>query len=454
MRPRSPERARVLVPGTSRRERVTRVAAAVLTTVICLLFLWHVLLYLDGSRWRMPIALYTVVVSTYVLSRFLLGALYRPPSDAGHEPHVAIVVPAYNEGAAVARTIHACLAVDYPAEKVELVVVDDGSEDDTWERMEAAAALHPPGAVTLVDLGHNQGKRAAMAAGIRATEAEVLVFVDSDSVPSPGAVRQIVQGLADERVAAVSGITHVRNAYTNALTAMQMARYFVSFQLLKAAESVVGAVTCCSGCFSAYRRSAVMEVLDGWEHQRFLGAECTHGDDRALTNQLLRRGWRALYDSSAEAWTDAPATYRKFFRQQLRWKKSWFREGLILLTHSWRTHPVAFPFILAGTMAGLLSPLVLLLNLSQPAVTGTLPLVYLLGLFLVSMAYALYYRAMRDDGLWLYAFVGTYFYIAFCFQLWWAILRVRDASWGTRDLPGDRATTRTEEQTTTEEVRA
>ena len=136
---------------------------------------------------------YTILISTYVLSRFLLSAFYRPPRDVGLEPAVAIVVPAFNEGEAVARTIHSRLALDYPADKIEVVVINDGSTDDTWENMVRAAAEYPAGAVRCVDLGSNQGKRAAMAAGIRATSAEILVFVDSDSMPAPRAVRHLVQ---------------------------------------------------------------------------------------------------------------------------------------------------------------------------------------------------------------------------------------------------------------------
>jgi hyaluronan synthase len=272
-----------------------------------------------------------------------------------------------------------------------------------------------------------------MAAGSRATTAEVLVFVDSDSLPAPGAVRKLVQGFADPRVGAVAGLTYVRNAHTNALTRMQASRYYVSFQLLKAAESVVSAVSCCSGCFSAYRRRAIEPLLADWEHQRFLGVECTYGDDRALTNVLLRRGWRTVYDCEAEAWTDAPDRYGTFFRQQLRWKKSWAREGPILLSHVWRTRPLAFPFVFVATLAGLMSPIVLLYNtVWVPADRLVVPVVYLLGLYLVSAAYGLLYRSLRDDGLALYAFVGTFFYVAFSFQLVWAVLRLRDSSWGTR----------------------
>jgi hyaluronan synthase len=322
--------------------------------------------------------------------------------------------------------------VDYPRDKLEVVIVNDGSSDDTWEQMCKAAAEYPPGEVRCIDLGHNQGKRAAMAAGIRATSAEILVFVDSDSVPAPGSVRHLVQGFANRRVGAISGLTYVRNATTNLLTRMQAGRYYVSFQLLKSAESVLGAVACCSGCFSAYRRAAVMPVLENWERQRFLGVACTYGDDRALTNRVIRTGWITRYDARAEAWTDVPDKYGKFFRQQLRWKKSWAREGPILLSHVWRSRPVAFPSILLQTFAGLLSPVVIIYNVALGPVIGRIPLLYILGLYLVSTAYALLYRVLRDDGLWLYAFAATVFFIVLSPQLLWAVARIRDGSWGTR----------------------
>lgn len=435
------DRSRLLPTGTGRRERIARVGMAVLVALICGLFLWHIWATLSHGAMGGVLRVYTILICGYVLSRFVLAAIYRAPKDVGHEPTIAVVVPAFNEGVAVARTVHAVMAAGYPGHKLEVVLVNDGSEDDTAQHMRRAAAYYPDGAVRCIDLPRNQGKRAAMAAGIRATEAEVLVFVDSDSVPSPGSLHRLVQALADPKVGAVSGITHVRNAYTNTLTRMQMARYFISFQLLKSAESVLGAVTCCSGCFAAYRREAVMPVLEEWENQRFLGAPCTHGDDRALTNRVLRAGYTARYDATAEAWTDAPESYRKFFRQQLRWKKSWSREGLLLVLHAWRTHPAAFPFILVATIAGLLSPLVLLLNVLAPFLFGTSPAVYLLGLVMVAFCYALFYRALRNDGTWLYAVPGTFFYLAFSPQLWWAVLRIRDGRWGTRDVAQKEDTT-------------
>jgi hyaluronan synthase len=408
-------------------------AAAVLA--VCLVIGWHVAVKLGYLRWHSFAAVYTMLVSSYVLSRFALASFYRPPTDAGLEPTVAIIVPAFNEGEAVSRTIDACMAVEYPASKLEVVCINDGSTDDTWRNMVKAAENYAPGAVSCINLGTNQGKRAAMAAGIRATSAEIIVFLDSDSLPAPKAVRRLVQAFADARVGAVSGLTYVRNAHTNVLTGMQAGRYYVSFQLLKKAESVLGAVVCCSGCFAAYKRAAVLPLLDAWEHQRFLGVECTYGDDRALTNRILRSGWITRYHAGAEAWTDAPDRYKKFFRQQLRWKKSWAREGPILLTHLWRTRPLAFPAALVGNLAGILSPFVFLWGIVwKPITAGSTPIVYLLGLYLIAMAYGLLYRALRNDGLWRYALIGTFFYVAFSAQLLWAILRVRDGSWGTRGV--------------------
>lgn len=106
-----------------------------------------------------------------------------------------------------------------------------------------------------------------------------------------------------------------------------------------------------------------------------------------------------------------------------------------MLSHIWRTRLRAFPSVLVNTVAGLLSPVIIVWNLVHPfARPGILPIVYALGLYLVSMAYGLLYRALRHDGLWRHAFLGTFFYVAFSAQLLWAILRIRDGKWGTRDL--------------------
>lgn len=376
--------------------------------------------------------IYTSIIGLFVVSRFVLAAGYRAPAEMGFEPTITIIVPVFNEGVSVLRTIDACLDPDYPADRLRIICVDDGSTDDTWVHLRDAAARHPE-QVLAVALGSNRGKRAAMAEGVRRSDSEILVVIDSDSEPLPGGIRRIVQPFADPRIGAVAGLTHARNADVNALTRMQATRYYVSFQLLKAAESALGAVSCCSGCFSAYRRSVVEPLLEDWEHQRFLGADCTYGDDRALTNMVIRAGHRSVYHAGAVALTDVPVEYLSFFRQQLRWKKSWLRESPILLSHIWRSRPLAFPVVLLSTLAGLLSPIVLIGSLVvAPLVFGVVPVVYVSGLLLVALAYGLFHRALMDDRRWVWTVVGTLFYIAFSGQMFWAMARIRDGRWGTR----------------------
>jgi hyaluronan synthase len=415
------------------RRRVGRAVAALGVVVVMVIILgYSAAQLLDRGRLGGLAFVYTVTVGLFVVSRFVFAAFYRAPVDVGFEPSVAIIIPAYNEGVSVLRTIDACIAQDYPLDRLQIVCVDDGSTDDTWNYIQHAVNRYGD-RVQAISLGSNRGKRAAMAEGVRRTDSEILVFIDSDSEPVPGGLRQILQPFIAQDVGAVAGLTHARNADVNALTKMQATRYFVSFQLLKAAESVLGAVSCCSGCFSAYRRSAVEPLLEAWEHQRFLGAECTYGDDRALTNMVIRDHHRSLYHAGAVALTDVPTEYAGFFRQQLRWKKSWLRESPILLSHIWRSRPAAFPVVLLSTMAGLMSPFVLMASLLiVPMVFGVVPVIYLGGLLLVALAYGLFHRALMDDGRWIWAVIGTVFYISFSGQMLWALARIRDGRWGTR----------------------
>jgi hyaluronan synthase len=419
-------------PPTQRRlSRAARWAATLTTAGLCGLLINHIIHQLGATGLANFSGIYTIVIACYVFSRFLLAAVYRPPRDAGLEPSIAIIVPAFNEGEAVERTIDSCCAIEYPSDKLEIIVINDGSTDETWQHMNHAAARHP-GRVNCIDLGRNKGKRAAVTAGIRASTAEFIVSVDSDSLPAPEAVGKLIQGFADPKVGAISGLTHVRNANANVLTRMQAASYYVNFQLFKAAESVVNTVSCASGCFAAYRRTAVMPILEDWEHQRLFGRRWEHGDDRALTNMILRR-WKIIYDGEAEAWTTAPDGYRKFFKQQLRWQKSFVGESLVLVGHSWRSHPIAFPAIFVATVSGIVSPLVTIYQVGwEPIAGATAPVFYLLCLYLLNASYALFYRSRRDDGIWKYAVVSAFFYITISPQIFWAIMRIRDNSWGTR----------------------
>jgi hyaluronan synthase len=382
---------------------------------------------------------YSIVVCAYIMSRFLFSLFYRPvplPQGRGPEPTVAVVMPAFNEEEAVADSIRSLLMVDYPQEKLELVVVNDGSTDGTLAEIECAAAGSD--AVRVISFPENRGKRAAMAAGIRATSAEIVAFVDSDSSLERDALRRIVRGFADAAVGAIAGHAEVQNSRESWIARMQAVRYFVAFRVCKAAESIFGAVTCCSGCFSAYRREAIFPVLERWEHQRFLGRPATYGDDRSLTNFVLR-GWKVRYDELARSRTIVPTTFHLFLRQQLRWKRSWTRESLIVGRFIWRRSPMASVWAYLGIALPLVAPLVAVRALAwQPLVAGAgAPFVYLIGIYAMALVYGLYYglRHGRYDTLWVFGVLFVFFYLVFLlWQTWYAILTSRNSSWGTRGV--------------------
>jgi len=380
-------------------------------------------------------AVYGLSVAVYILSRFVLSLFYRSGKNHGIEPRVAIVMPGFNEEEAIAQSLRSLLQLDYPADKLELVAVNDGSTDRTLVEMRKVEH-EANGRVHVISFPENRGKRAAMAAGIRATDAEIIAFVDSDSMLEPDALRVLVQHFAKPKVGAVAGHAEVLNIKESWMSRMQAVRYFVAFKVLKAAESVFSSVTCCSGCFAAYRRAAIMPHLEAWEHQRFLGREATFGDDRSLTNYVLR-DWKIPYEAKAVSHTIVPATLKKFLTQQVRWKRSWTRESLIAGRFIWRKNPIVALSVYVGMILPLAAPIAAgRAMLYRPIVdhAGS-PLLYLIGIYAMATIYGLYYamRQNRWDALWVFGILFVFFYLCFLvWQTYYAILTSNRTSWGTR----------------------
>ncbi len=382
--------------------------------------------------WYSPLTnLYSILISSYILSRFILSQFYTPPRDRGYRPSVSVVIACKNEEESIGRTIDCIYESDYPRDKLEVIAVNDGSTDRTLEEMRRAESRHPN--LTVIDFGTNLGKRHGMAAGAKAARGEVLVYVDSDSFVRRDTLAQIVQDFARPEVGAVCGHAYVSNARKNLLTKMQDVRYYVAFRVVKAAESLYGTVACCSGCLAAYRRRYVMEILDEWLHQRFLGTEATFGDDRSLTNYMLRR-YRVVYNANAVCSTLVPERYRQFFKQQLRWKKSWVRETFIASQFMWRRHPFAAFFFYLGAIFPVISPFVAFNALVVPLVSsGTVSYLYIYGATLMAAMYGLYYLARCRSRLWVYGILFSFFYMfVLVWQTYYALLTVRRNHWGTR----------------------
>ncbi|HTR18828.1 MAG TPA: glycosyltransferase [Candidatus Paceibacterota bacterium] len=381
-------------------------------------------------------AIYSVSITLYIFSRFLLAYLHKPvPADLSFEPTVTFVVPAKNEEDNIYKTLERFAEVEYPPEKIEVIAINDGSTDRTLAEMERAARDIAPYAhrVEIVNFEVNRGKRYGMAEGIKRATNDIVIFVDSDSFVEKSSVRHLVKYFSIPEVGAVSGHTDVYNRDENTLTRMQALRYYIAFKVYKAAESVFGNVTCCPGCCSAYRRSYLLEFVDEWLHQTFFGAECTFGDDRSLTNFMIREH-QAAYSYEARAYTVVPNTFRKYMKQQQRWKKSWIRETFIASTFIWKKNPFFAAFFYGYVFLAFAAPIVFVHALIwNPIFYRLLPWVYLSGLFLMLMLHGIYYRLHVGKRPWFFAVVTFWFYsVILMWQLPWALVTIADTRWGTR----------------------
>ena len=371
--------------------------------------------------------------------RTALWFAYRPFAAATHEsaPAMTVIIPAYNEGQMVEQSIDSVAAARYPRDRLEIMVVDDGSTDDTWTYIQRAAARHP-GLVTAVKLERNQGKRAALATGFRAARGSVLVTIDSDSVIESGALLAMAGPFRDPRVGAVAGKVAAFNRDRGIIPRMLHVRYVLSFDFQRSAQSMYRTVYCCPGALAGYRASVVREVLEPWLEQRFLGARCTYGEDRALTNAILERGFDTVYQGSAVVHTLVPDTYAKLCKMYLRWDRSYVREEIRFAARIVWKRPLV-PMVLAVyeklvsnlrfPVAWTATVLLAMIAVSDPMVVVRV----LVAIGVIASFYMLFYlyseRSMRFMNGILYA------YFSF-FTLWWilpyAMMTVRSRSWMTR----------------------
>lgn len=221
-------------------------------------------------------------------------------------PTVSVLVAAYNEEKVIVRTLHSILQSEY-ARPFEVVVVDDGSRDNTFEEVRQNFADDPRVRVLQQE---NGGKASALNQAIEEANGEILVCFDADTQIAPDAVALMVAHFADARVGAVAGDVKVGNRI-NLLTRWQSIEYITSQNLDRRAYALLNAITVVPGAIGAWRREAVLEA-GGYTTD-------TLAEDMDLTWRIRRAGWRLATESRALAWTEAPDTVRGFFNQRFRW---------------------------------------------------------------------------------------------------------------------------------------
>ena len=385
-----------------------------------------------------PSLLWVMMGFLLLAFRTALWFIYKPfaPATCEEAPSMTVIIPAYNEGAMIRKAIDSVVQAKYPRDRLKILVVDDGSKDDTWKYIQEAALEHGP-VVTTIRFAENQGKRAALACGFRRARGEIVVTIDSDSVIEPDTLLAIAGPFVDPRVGAVAGKVAVYNRQEGMIPRMLHVRFILSFDFLRATQSAYGTVYCCPGALSAYRMSVVREVVDEWMKQTFLGTKCTYGEDRALTNLILARGLNAVYQRTAVVHTIVPWTYGQLCRMYLRWDRSYIREEIIFAGLVWK-RPLGIRLIAIWdkTITNLRFPigyasLILLVFLTWQDPTTILRLMFAMGL--ISFFNMLYY--LHSEHSWDFVYGILYSYFSF-FTLFWlfpyAAMTLKSRSWMTR----------------------
>jgi cellulose synthase/poly-beta-1,6-N-acetylglucosamine synthase-like glycosyltransferase len=245
---------------------------------------------------------------------------YEKPPALGALP-VSVLIPAYNEEVVIAATVARILASDYPG--LEVIVIDDGSRDRTGDVLRERFGGEKRVRVLTVA---NAGKAAALNTGLAHASGEVVVALDADTLFDTDTISRLARWFTDEKIGAVAGNAKVGNRI-NTITRWQALEYIVAQNLERRALAALGTLTVVPGAVGAWRRSA-LQALGGFPLE-------TLAEDQDLTIAVQRAGWRVLFDPSAIARTEAPATMRGLARQRFRWAYG-------TLQCLWKYHDVTF----------------------------------------------------------------------------------------------------------------
>jgi cellulose synthase/poly-beta-1,6-N-acetylglucosamine synthase-like glycosyltransferase len=260
---------------------------------------------LEEFLWAFMIVATALVVARTLVVIWLAYRFRRLPRSDFSEP-ISIVIAAYNEGKIIAGTLKSLLATDYKG-KLEILVVDDGSADQTSAEVERVAVVDPR--VRLLRQ-ENRGKARALQRALSAACHGIVVFVDADTHFQPDTLSLLVEPFTDDEIGAVSGHAKVGNLRTF-IARCQSLEYTCGFNLDRRAYTRWNCITVVPGAISAIRKSAI-DQAGGLSLQ-------TLAEDTDLTLALHKDRQRIVYVPQAIAWTEAPESVRTLARQRFRW---------------------------------------------------------------------------------------------------------------------------------------
>lgn len=259
---------------------------------------------------------------------------------------------------------------------------------------------------------------------------ETIFCTDSDTVITTNAIIESIKRFKNENVSAITGNLSIYNKYNSFIAFISKIRYWFAFNLERAYQSYNKCVLCVSGPLGMYRLDTIETILYKWVNQIFLGKKCTYGDDRHMSNLILSTNKKILYSCNAYAETETPDSIYRFYKQQIRWSKSSFREFFWSLMNVNQQSPFMtvdliytfmYPFIVIGYM------MYLLWNGTLFELGVYLNTVLILGI--IKSLYGTIMSGIYENLFYIFYFI-IYTSIVFPAKLW-GLLSITDNTWGT-----------------------
>ena len=231
-----------------------------------------------------------------------------------YEPTVSILIPAHNEQEVIGKLLEKTVNLSYPESKLEVIVIDDASTDNTGKIAEEFAKYSQNIKVLHRDktVG-GKGKAAALNAALKRATGEIVLCFDADYLPNKNIVEKLVEKFSDPKVGAVQGRPVVINEPLNIVTRLVALERIGGYRVDQEARDVLGLVPQFGGTVGGFRRSA-METLGGFD-------ESILAEDTDLTFQLYLAGYKIRYIGDAECYEEAVSTWKAYWRQRHRWAK-------------------------------------------------------------------------------------------------------------------------------------
>jgi cellulose synthase/poly-beta-1,6-N-acetylglucosamine synthase-like glycosyltransferase len=276
-------------------DHVLGVLAGVLNVVFAVYFFRHLGFAVSAARWAE-------------------ADLLAPDVDLdGYAPSVAVFVGCKNEELVVDGMVTALLGLTYPADRLTIVVVDDGSEDRTGELLDGWAAREPRLRVMHRRPGAGGGKSGALNEALATVDAEIALIFDADHEPEPNSLRRLVRHFRDPRVGAVMGRCVIRNGQESNLATTVFVDFLSGYLVNEYGRQALFELPAYGGANCAVRVST-LKALGGWNPG-------TVTEDTDLTLRVLLAGQRVRYDLTAIDYEEAVVTARRFWTQRYRWAR-------------------------------------------------------------------------------------------------------------------------------------